>query len=93
MLSVTTLIGIAVFATILLVGCSLLLGVVAIVLWRRSSRTSFTELVASPLKVATDDEDDAEVEDVKTIFKTYRREKRLANVKELMAEACSPKKA
>lgn len=91
MFSITTLIGIAIFATLFLLGGSLILAVIAFVLWRRSSRPAFAELVASPLKTVTDDEDDLEVQDVKTIFKAYRTEKRLANVKELMAEACTKK--
>lgn len=92
MFSITTLIGMSIFATIVLFGGAFLLACVAIILWRRTSRNaSLSEIVASPLKLATDEEDDPEVEDVKTIFKTYRREKRLANVKELMAEACAKK--
>lgn len=94
MFSITTLIGVAIFATIFLLGGSLILAVIAFVIWRRSARqpvAGLAELVASPLKPVTDDDDDLEVQDVKTIFKAYRTEKRLANVKELMAEACTKK--
>lgn len=95
MLSLSTLIGIAIFAFIFLLGGSVILAVIAFVIWRRSSRqpvAALADLVATPLKPVTDDdEDDLEVQDVKTIFKAYRTEKRLANVKELMAEACTKK--